>query len=254
MKRRAFLVAILAVIGVGQAMLLAEEEKPGEAKPSSYAPAKDLESQLTAFIEQTDEALAEESEYGEEQQATVARNAATISALGLVIGMHDEESRLRPAASALIAAGDKLAEGVADYAAAKAALDEVKTLVESPPEATDQKLEWQPAGSLAEHMKQVPIVNNNLRLGVTGRRFDRTIDRNAGLAASLAVLAQVSMADTSYCSDPESEAEWKKICAKMRDASADVYRAVRMKDQAAATKGLDAIVVTCDECHHRFRD
>ena len=231
----------------------ADETAKDEAKPSAYAPAKDLEAQLADFLEKTDEALAEEEEYGEEQQQTVARNAATIAAIGMVLAMHDEESDLKPAGGALIAAGEKLASAGADRAAAKSALEELKSLVESPTEG-EAVSEWRPAGELAQHMKQVPIVNNNLRLAVTGKRFDRTLDRSAGLAASLAALAQVSRADTAYCSDDASTKEWQSLCDKMRDASSAVRTAVRAKDQAAATKALDAIVVTCDECHAKFRD
>lgn len=250
----AALLAACALALLGRSPLPAEEKPADQPKPSSYAPAKDLETQLGEFIEQTEEALGDESEYAEEQQQTVARNAASIAALGLVLGMHDEESRLRPAGEALIAAGEKLAAAAGEHPDAKAALEEVKKLVESPPAAGEGKLQWRPAGDLAQHMKQVPIVNNSLRLGVTGRRFERTVDRNAALAAALAALAQVSMADTTYCSDEESESEWRSLCAQMRDASADVLTAVRKKDQAAATKSLDAIVVTCDACHHKFRD
>lgn len=244
---------IFAAAALFSTSMAADEAAKDETKPSAYAPAKDLEAQLADFIEKVEEALSEEEEYGEEQQQTVARNAATISAIGLVLAMHDEESDLKPAGGALIAAGEKLAAGVADFAAAKAALGEIQAIVESPAEG-DKVESWRPAGDLAQHMKQVPIVNNNLRLAVTGRRFDRTLDRSAGLAASLATLAQVSRADTTYCADEEAIQEWQAICDKMRDASSEVRTAVRAKDQAAATKALDAIVVTCDECHHKFRD
>ena len=62
------------------------------------------------------------------------------------------------------------------------------------------------------------------------------------------------MAHTDYCGDEEDEKEWKQICAEMRDACADIYKALMAKDQEKAKAGNARVVKTCDACHHRFRD
>ena len=103
-------------------------------------------------------------------------------------------------------------------------------------------------------MRQVPINNNSLRRGVGGRRFKRSIERNAGYAATLAAIAQASMIDTMYCADEQDEAAWIQICAEMRDSAAEVNAAVRQNDQPRAKTALVGLVKTCDKCHDVFRD
>ena len=112
----------------------------------------------------------------------------------------------------------------------------------------------EPVADLAMLMQQVPIVNASLRKGVNGRRFSRDAKRSAGRAVTLAVIAQASMMDTTYCGDEEDEKAWKKICADMRDACAEVYKAMLDKDQKRAKAANAKVVETCDACHHKFRD
>ena len=120
--------------------------------------------------------------------------------------------------------------------------------------AAEGEVELDRTADLQALMKQVPIVNNHLRRGVTGKRFDRMVDHNAGHAATLAAIAQASMYCTDYCEDDEGKTKWAKICADLRDAAAEMQVAVRRKDVAMATEGLARIVKTCDLCHEAFRD
>ena len=223
-----------------------------DAKPSAYAPAKDLLDQVKFFVAQIEEDLSDADDYTEYKQDRVAKDASTLAVLALVLGMHDEDNPVKKSASSAISAAEDLAASSGDHGEAKAALAKVKKALEPADEGAD--LKWKSVGDLAQLMKQVPIVNNNLRRGVTGRRFDRTIDRNAGYSATLAAIAQATANDTIYCSDKEDEAEWTKISHSMRDAAAEVNAAVRRGDQEAATAALARVVLTCDECHHRFRD
>ncbi len=139
-----------------------------------------------------------------------------------------------------------------DFQQATAALAEVKQAIAGAKGA--EKLEWKPVADLSQLMKQVPIVNNNLRRTVTGKRFKQSLDASAGQAATLAALAQASSFDTSYCDSKDAEAKWARLCGEMRDDAAEVQAAIRKGDQAAATAGLEKLAKTCDSCHHAFRD
>lgn len=230
--------------------LLAADKSPAP-KPSSFASAQEIAAQIEVFVKQIEADLAGQAEYGDEQKARVAKDANTIIVLAQVLGNHDEQHAWRKAAPAIIAASQKLAGGIDQFASAKAALDSLKESLQS---TSEGDVKWEPVAELSQLMKQVPIVNNKLRGGVTGKRFDRMIDQNAGLAVTLAAIAHASQFDTAYCSGKEEESKWVKICADMRDAAAEVRTRVRMKDQAGAKAGLDKLVKTCDECHHAFRD
>lgn len=227
-------------------------ESPGDTKPSSYAPAADLISQVDDFVSSLDMDLEDKDDYGEDRQTRVAQDASTLAAVALVLGKHDEKNKLQAAAPALIKASRDLADNASDYDAAKQALAEVHAALKSTGDGA--QLEWTEVADLSLLMKQVPVVNNTLRRGVTGRRFERSVDKNAGHAATLAAIAQAVIVDTAYCADEAGEARWAEICIDMRDAAAEVSQAVRKVDQKAAEAALAKLVTTCDACHHEFRD
>jgi cytochrome c556 len=239
-------IAVATVVCVGA--LLAEPVK--DVKPSSYAPAKELLSQVDEFVAQLETTLESEADYVEEAQQRVAKDAATVAVLALVLGMHDEEHRLKTAAPAVVAAARKLGASTKDYAAAKAALTTLKQSLAAT--GGSEKLEWKPVADVAQLMKQVPIVSNNLRRGVEGRRFDRLTDKNAGYAAALAAIAQAASADTTYCADQADEAKWRQLSTALRDAAATVRAQVRAGDQEAAVKALGVLEQSCTNCHQAF--
>lgn len=222
-----------------------------DAKPSVYAPAKELAAQLNTFLQRISEDLSAEADYQEEQQGRLAKDASTIAALAMVLGQHDEAHDAKRSAAKVIKAARKLADHAADFKSATTALAELKAALET---RDGGPIEWAPAADMSLLMKQVPIVNNNLRRNVTGKRFKQSAEASAGLCATLAAIAQVSRFDDVYCSTEEDKAKWDKVCVEMRDAAAEVLAAIRKQDQIAATAGLDKLVTTCDACHHDFRD
>jgi hypothetical protein len=230
-------------------LLLAGDD--ATTKPSAYAPAADVAGQMELFVRQMEMDLASETDYGDEQKERIAKDANTLIALAQVMGNHDQEHALRKAAPAVLAAAGKLADASGEFSQAKTALAAVKQAMQS---AQGGEVSWDAVADLSLLMKQVPIVNNRLRAGVASKRFDRTIDQTAGLAATLAAIAQVSLHNTAYCSSKDEESTWARICADMRNAAAEVNAAVRKKDQATARIGLEKVVKTCDACHADFRD
>jgi hypothetical protein len=245
-RQRVVVACLLLVVPLA---LGAEQVKP--RLPSSYAPAKDLTSQVDALLKSMESDLEDKEEFGKDQTGRISLNANALAAVALVLGKHDQPSELQKAAPAMIAAASKLASASGDFDKATAALANVKTALKSSGDAS--QLKWEPVADAASLMLHVPVVNNSLRRGVTGRRFSRSADKLAGYAAQLAAIAQATAFDTDYCEDEKQEALWQKSSFMMRDGAADVLAAIRKDDQAAAKMGLATIVKSCDACHATFR-
>lgn len=224
-------------------------EPPAAPKVSAFAPAKDVVSQIDAYMERLEQSVASEDEF-KESEAKMAKDANTMILLALAAGMHDEDNKYKAAAPAIFKAAQELAQAKG-FSAAKAGVAAVKKALES----TDGKpadLKWVKAASLEELMKQVPLINNRLKRNLRGASFKKKAASNSGDAATLAVIAQGSMADTSEAKNPEDIQKWYNFCVQMRDAAAGVNKAVRAGDQAAADKAMGALNQSCDDCHAVF--
>ena len=202
------------------------------------------------FTKQIEKDLSDPAEYGEARQGRVEKNASTLAVLALVLANHDKDSPSKLGAAGMLEAAQLLAGNAGKH---EPAVQHFKAFHQARSSQGGEPVSWEPVADLSVLMKQVPIVNNNLRRGVGGRRFKRSIDRAAGLSATLAALAQASAIDTQYCSDEEEESLWYAICGEMRDSAASVNAAVRNEDQAGAKAALAKLVTSCDKCHHRFR-
>ena len=243
-----FLPAITMVVVTS--VLVADSPAPPE--PSSYAPIQDVNNQVDYFLKRIGRDLKDAEDFGEDQAGRIQKDASTLAVLALVLANHDKDSERKPAAGLLLEAAKELAGSASDFDQAQAAWTRLQRALEST--GPGRAVTWEPVADLATLMQQVPIVNNSLRRGVNGRRFKRSVDKTAGLAATLAALAQASSLDTGYCSDQEEEVLWREICAQLRDSAAEVNAAVRAGDQEAAKAALAKSVQSCDACHHRFRD
>jgi len=217
---------------------------------SGFAPVKDLREQLDQYIQQLERDLSDEAQYNDDVRSRVEKDANTVIVLAQALGAYDEPIPEKQQALALVTAARELVDSASDFATAREALDKVKEARQ----ATGEPTAWEPVADLPLLMKQVPVVNNSLRLGVNSRRFERSAERSAGHATTLAAIAHASSLDMSYCAGEEDEKLWREICIQMRDASAEVRKAIDAKDQAKAQEALAKVVETCDACHHRFRD
>jgi hypothetical protein len=240
--RYIMLLAVVVALGAGGDPMV---------RPSSYAPLEDVLSQIELYVKQVESDLEQEADYGGDEQDRVVKSANTLIALAQLLANHDEESPRKQSAAAVVSAAKRVARNAEDFQQAKEAARQLRQSLES---QEGGNVAWEPIADLQELMKQVPIVNNRLRLGVTGSRFARLTNQTAGHATTLAAMAQASLFDTDYCLDEEGEMLWRQICADMRDAAAATAVAVRRQDQAAAREGLARLVETCDRCHHAFRD
>ncbi len=245
-------VTVLAVAAIVTAVCGAEDPKVEgiDRKPSTYAPARDLEAQVAEFMDRIEKSLAAEGEYGEDQQDHVVKDANTLAVIALVLSNHDGQVNLQAPGAKVIQASLNLAEAAKEYAAAKAAFAELQNALKSV--AGREPLKWESVGDIAELMLQVPNLNSTLRRGVIGRRFESSRDKTAGLTATLAAIAQVSIYDDTYCSDEEEQTQWAQLFVRMRDAAANCNGAIRAGDQEKARHWLTEMTRACDDCHEKF--
>jgi hypothetical protein len=252
--RTCWLAAIMLAVGLAAWRVTAEPPAAEvQRKPSTYAPARDLEAQVQFFLDRIKEDLTDAGDYSESRRKRVVRDANTLAVLALVLSRHDEPHGLKNSAPALLDRALKLAESAADRAQAQQAyaelLDSRKVASAHTPPA------WSSVGNIVELMNQVPHLDRSLRGTVRSEtRFAASPEKATGLAATLAVIAHVSMFDDSYCTDAHDRDEWIEWCVLMRDAAWDVNRAVSAGQQAAALEALAPLSRTCDGCHEKFKD
>lgn len=247
---------LLCAVGALLGAVLVAGEPPAEEvsrQPSTYAPAKDLESQVQFFLDRIKDDLKDESAYEDDTVKRVSRDANTLAVLALVLGKHDEANRYQASAATLLNGSLALAEKSQDYQAARSAYAQLVESLNGPHGAQD--LAWKSVGNIVDLMHQVPSLNTKLRGQVrSAERFSKSPDVAAGLAATLAAISQVAMFDNSYCADQADQASWVELCGLMRDAARDVNQAVRSGDRDSAVENLKPLTRTCDDCHAQFKD
>lgn len=234
--------ALVAIAGV------AMSDPPESPKISTFAPVKDLDSQIEAYVGRLEESVKSEDEY-KDAAGKISKDANTLILLGMAAGQHDGDSKYKDAASALVKAAEDLA-GAKDFASAKAGVEAVKKALDAKAGGT---VKWEKKASLDQLMKQVPLVNNRLKRNVkTEKTLKSKAKDNAGDSAVLAVIAQGSMVDTSEAKGEDQAKQWYKFCEQMRDAAAKVNAGVHagnFQDVQAAMKDLNK---SCDDCHEVF--
>ncbi len=240
--------AVVALVFVAS-MAAVAAEPPAAPKVSTFAPAKDVASQIDAYVARLEESVETEDAY-KEAEAKVGKDANTMILLALAAGLHDEDCKYKAAAPAVVKAAQELAKAKG-FAAAKAGVAAVKKALEST-EGNAAELKWVKSASLDDLMKQVPLINSRLKRNLKGDKLKSKAKDNAGDSATLAVIAQGSMADTSEAKNDEDVKKWFGFCVQMRDAAAALNKAVHSADNAGAEKALSALNQSCDDCHAVF--
>ncbi len=213
---------------------------------SQFAPAEDIIAKLDYYVERVLDDVADPEEYAD-SQAKVKKDADTIAALALALGLHDQDNKYKAAAPAIIAAANKIAAAT-EFAAAKAAGDELSAALTS--KGDPSSLKWQKVASLKELMEQVPLINSSLKRGL--RRFEREAEDIGVDAAALAVLAQASMANYDETDNPNAADQWFAFCAAMRDAAAKINKAAHEGNEDAVNAAVEEMTKACDDCHAVF--
>jgi len=243
---------------------------PAAPKVSTFAPAKDVAAQIEFYLKRIDEAVVSEEEY-RGFETRVPGDANTLVLLALAAGLHDEEIDYKAAAPALIKAAQELAKAAAftepppgtqtppaemakRYAAVKAGAAALKKAAET--KGGDvAALKWTKSADLVELMKQVPKVYNTLNRNLKAKdpkRFTKNVNKSAGDATTLAVIAHGSIVDTSAVKKPADEATWFKLCVEMRDLCVTLNKTIRAGKQADAVNLAVTLHQNCLDCHKVF--
>jgi hypothetical protein len=241
----AFVFALLAFSD--QVTLAAAPAAGGAVKVSAYAPAEDLDNQMDEYLKNLAKTV-ESAESFKDESGNLTKDANTMAVLALVIGLHDQESKYKAAAPALLKASQALAE-VKDYEAAKKAAAGVIAALDSKESAN---LKWEKVASLPELMKQVPNVHTKLKMKITGTRLKSQAKATQGYTAAIAAIAQASIVDASPAKTPEDVQKWQTYCVDMRDAAAAVNAAIRKQDRATLDDTMTKLQKSCDDCHKAF--
>jgi hypothetical protein len=248
-----------AALWMASSILALDPGKPPPQPPpqpppaSNYAPADDLIGQVEFYLKRSDESLASNDAFDEAAQSRLKKDANTLAALALVLGMHDGENPMKLSAGALVGAAQKMAAAT-DYSAAKEAFDSAKKAASGESSGTDDKpLKWMKVASLDQLMKQVPAINAALKRSITPQRFDPMKTQSAGQSAALAAIAQSVMADMQAVKNPADAPKWYQFCGEMRDAAGGVNSAIHAGDQAALATAMSRLAKSCESCHAVFR-
>ena len=235
----------------------AEPEEPEPAVPdlsvdvpvSKYAPAEDLVAQVESYVEDLEEAVDTEEEYGDSVDE-IAQKSNTLILIALALGLHDTENAYQAAAPAMLKAAQELA-ATSDYASAQAGVAAVKESL-SASGGNPDGLKWEKVASMEELMEAVPLIHSRLKRYLRGSRFESMADDSAGYSAVLAVIAQGSMANSGDTDKPNEVEKWHTLCLEMRDVCAAVNTAIRAQDQEATDAAMEKLNQNCDDCHAVF--
>jgi hypothetical protein len=240
-------IAATTLIAIASAAALIANP-PAPPPMSSVIPADDLVAAAKQYVQELEAATADEKTFTASGDK-IARDANTLIVIALVLSKHDSQHALKSSAAALIAPAKTLAKAK-DLAAAQADVAKLKSALEGKAEAVAEP-NWEKLASLGKVMTQVTNLNTKLRNSL--RRLDpRKTDENARNATVLAAIGQSIIYDTHEVKDDKLLPQWYSMSAEMRDAAAELSRAVRAGDKDRATAASTRIQKNCDACHEVF--
>lgn len=239
---------LLVACGLGAALLAGDPPPPPSL--AGIVPADDLVAQVRAFETSMKAMLTDEKTYQEEAHK-LTRDAHTLAAVALVLGLYDNDHELKAAAPALVESAGKLARAK-DYAAAQSAFASVGAALAAKADGgTAPTTKPAKVASMGQLMKQVTLVNNRLKRGL--RRLGDKTDEKARDTAVLAAIAQAVTYDTHEVKHDEQRDEWYRFCGEMRDAAGELNAQIKAADKQGAERAVKRLGQSCDACHQVFR-
>ncbi|MDZ7617422.1 MAG: hypothetical protein U1E05_10480 [Patescibacteria group bacterium] len=220
---------------------------PFDAPVSAYAPADVLVGQVDQYMTRLEESVASPDEY-KDGASRIARDSNTMIVIALALGLHDQDSKLKANAPAILKAAQDVA-AAEGYESAKETIGKLKTAIADGGEGPE--LKWEKVASLKELMEQVPLVHASIRRRVS-RRFAQNAEGISGDAATVAAIAQGTIANTDETIAPEKSDEWLKYSLQMRNAAAELLVAAQAKDEEAAQAAFTKLDQSCHDCHVVF--
>ena len=195
----------------------------------------------------------------EDGVGSLYRDANVLVLLALAIGLSPEDSELKAAAPALVAAAQEVAQ-VTDLGSAKKSVEALRAACSAQGDAS--QLTWTKLAHLSPLMKKgLPNLTTEIkRLARNEKTLERSgnLEKVVGDAATLAVIALGVRPNVEETLSPNEDELWAQYCDQLYTASYKMYQASKalqstegkFDDFSAAFKEVDA---TCNTtCHEKF--
>jgi cytochrome c556 len=232
-------------------------------KFSTFASADDLAAEVKFLVADLGKAVDNEDDYKSQAEGRFIRDGNTITLIAIALGLHDQDSPLKPHAKAIAAAARKLAQ-TKDFATTKQTNEDLKACLAATKQAVQDlkaavggqgvggdELKWGKVAKLNSLMKdEVPNVNTKLKTGL--RHFKTRSGEAASNAATVALIAENAMLYVGDTKKPTEAAKWIEFAAQMRAAASDVAAKVHAGDEAGANAAMDKLNDSCTACHRVF--
>ena len=233
-------------------------------KFSTIASAEDLAAEVKILIADLDKAVVDEDEYKGQVEGRFIRDGNTITLVAIALGLHDQDSPLKPHAKAIAGAARKLAH-TKDFAATKQTSEDLKVCFATTKQAIEDlkaavdgqgagsgELKWAKVAALEGLMKdEVPhIFEKNLKDSL--RHFKK---RAGGVSANAATVALIAENANLYVADTKKPTEgkkWLEFAAQMRSAASEVAAKAHAGDETGAKAAMEKLNQSCHDCHAVF--
>ncbi len=248
----------IALVAIAQQATTSSADKSAPsidlATMSKSLPVDDLLAQVKQSTTDLDAWTGDEKIFAERADS-IKDEAHTLAAIAVILAMHDQEHPLKPNNGlGLLLVGAQAVSKAKDRAAALAGVEQIK-LAQSADRPASPPATIAPAkvASLGRLMNRVAATNSKLRNAL--RRLDpRRADENARHATTLAAIGQAIVFDTHEVKNPADLPKWFAMSNEMRDAFAELSRAIRAGDKDAATTASTRVQKNCDACHEVFHN
>ncbi|MEI8376071.1 MAG: hypothetical protein WCJ35_24895 [Planctomycetota bacterium] len=218
-------------------------------KISTFASADDLAAEVKILVADLEKAVVDEEEYKSQVEGRFIRDGNTITLIAIALGLHDQDSPIKPYTKAIAAAARKLAQ-TKDFATTKQAIEDLKTAANGEGKGSIE-LKWGKVSNLPGLMKdEVPSINNKLKNSL--RRFKKRSSEVAANAATMALIAENANLYVADTKKPGESQKWTEFDGQMRAAAVDLAAKAHAVDEAGAKTAMDNLEKSCHDCHAVF--
>jgi hypothetical protein len=218
-------------------------------KVSTFASADDLAAEVKILVADLKKAVADEDEYKSQVEGRFTRDGNLVTLIAIAMGLHDQDSPLKPSAKAIAAAARKLTQ-TKDYATTKQAVEDLQAAVDGNAAGAGE-LTWGKVAKLDSLMKdEVPAVNTRLKNGL--RRFKKRAGEVSANAATMALIAENATLYVADTKKPGEGKKWTEFSAQMRAAAVDLAAKAHAGNETGATAAMDKLDQSCHDCHAVF--
>ena len=233
----------------GPPVALSAGDENATPKFSTFASAEDLAAEVKILVADLEKAVASKEEYGSQVEGRFTRDGNTVTLIAIALGLHDQDSPLKPHAKAIAAAAQKLAQ-TKDFATTQQAVADLRKAVDGQTSGGGE-LKWGKVATLNSLMNdEVPGISTKLKTGL--RHFKRRPAEVSANAATMALIAENARLYIGDTKKPTEGAKWTAFASQMQSAAGDLAAKAHAGDEAGATAAMDRLDRSCHDCHAVF--